>query len=81
MISTDLITIDPDILGRSPVFQGTRVPVKALFDYLADNDPLDEFVEGIPSVTPGMARRVLERSRMELLHPLTLGESTTTVLP
>ena len=39
MISTDLITIDPDILGGTPVFKGTRVPVKTLFDYLENNVP------------------------------------------
>jgi len=34
---SDLITIDPDILGGTPVFKGTRVPVKTLFDYLENN--------------------------------------------
>ena len=81
MISTDLIAIDPDILAGTPGFKGTRVAVKTLFDYLENNDTLDGFVECLPSATPEMARSVLERFRMELLHPLTLGESTTTVMP
>ena len=43
--SDDLITVDPDILGGTPVFKGTRVPVKTLFEYLSDNYTLEEFLE------------------------------------
>ena len=60
---SDLITIDPDILGGTPVFKGTRVPVKTLFDYLENNYSLEEFIECFPSVTREMARQVLERAR------------------
>ena len=45
------ITVDPEILGGTPVFAGTRVPIKTLFDYLEDNYSLDEFVECFPTVT------------------------------
>ena len=62
MNANDLITVDPDILGGTPVFKGTRVPVKALFDYLEDNYTLEEFLECFPSVTREMACRLLERS-------------------
>lgn len=61
MNTTDLITVDPDILGGVPVFKGTRVPVKTLFEYLKDNYSLEEFLECFPSVTREMTRRVLER--------------------
>ena len=71
MNSADLITIDPDILGGTPVFKGTRVPVRTLFDYLENNYPLDEFLECFPSVTREMARNVLERSETALLLPAT----------
>lgn len=37
MNGSDLITVDPDILGGTPIFKGTRVPVRTLFDYLEDN--------------------------------------------
>lgn len=70
MNSSDLITVDPDILGGTPVFKGTRVPVKTLFDYLEDDYSLDEFLECFPSVTREMARRVLERSEAALLEPV-----------
>ena len=71
MDSTDLITINPEILGGTPVFKGTRVPVKSLFDYLENNYTLDEFLECFPSVTREMARNVLERSETALLLPAT----------
>ena len=67
MDSSDLITVDPDILGGTPVFKGTRVPVKTLFEYLEDNYTLDEFLECFPSVTLDVARRALERSESALL--------------
>ena len=67
MQSNDLITVDPDILGGTPVFKGTRVPVKALFEYLENNYSLEEFLEYFPTVTSDMARRVLERSEAVLL--------------
>ena len=41
MSSRDLITVDPEILGGTPVFAGTRVPVKTLFDYLEDDYTLE----------------------------------------
>ena len=69
MNAKDLITVDPDILGGTPVFKGTRVPVKTLFDYLEDDYSLEEFVECFPSVTREMARRMLERSEAALLAP------------
>ena len=66
---SDLITVDPDILGGMPVFKGTRVPVRTLFEYLENDYSLEEFLECFPSVTSEMARRVLERSEAVLLSP------------
>jgi uncharacterized protein (DUF433 family) len=67
MKSTDLITVDPEILGGTPVFRGTRVPVKILFEYLEGNYSLETFLECFPTVTRDMARRVLEQSESALL--------------
>ena len=69
MQSNDLITVDSDILGGTPVFKGTRVPVKTLFEYLENNYTLDEFHECFPSVTREAVRRVLESSESALLTP------------
>ena len=67
MDRNDLITIDPDILGGTPVFKGTRVPIKTLFEYLENNYSLEEFLECFPSVTHELARQVLECSEQALL--------------
>lgn len=69
MSASELITTDPDILGGTPVFKGTRVPVKTLFDYLENDYSLEEFVECFPSVTRDMARELLECSEQALLSP------------
>ena len=70
MKSNELITVDADILGGTPVFKGTRVPVKTLFEYLENNYTLDEFLECFPSVTANLARRVFESSESALLSPV-----------
>ena len=67
MNSSDLVTIDPDILGGTPVFKKTRVPVRTLFEYLEGNYTLDEFLECFPSVTREMAHTVLARSEEAFL--------------
>ena len=69
MNSHDLITIDPEILGGTPVFRGTRVPVKTLFEYLENDYSLEEFLECFPSVSRELACQVLERSVHALLSP------------
>ena len=63
----DLITIDPEILGGVPVFKGTRVPVRTLFEYLENDYSLEEFLECFPSLTREIVRNVLERSEQALL--------------
>lgn len=70
MVPDELVTVDPEILGGTPVFRGTRVPVKSLFEYLEDNYTLEQFTEFFPTVTREMARRVLERSEAALLAPV-----------
>ena len=67
MTTADLITIDPEILGGTPVFKGTRVPVKTLFEYLEQDYSLEEFLDCFPSVSRDLARQVLERSEQALL--------------
>ncbi len=61
-----VIHTDPDILGGTPVFLGTRVPVRTLLDYLAAGDPLDEFLDHFPTVSRDQAVAVL-RQATELL--------------
>ncbi|NEO49960.1 MAG: DUF433 domain-containing protein [Moorea sp. SIO4G2] len=58
-----VIHSDPDILGGTPVFVGTRVPIKTLLDYLKAGDPLDEFLEHFPSVSREHAIAALELAK------------------
>ena len=55
-----LITVSKERLGGTPVFAGTRVPVKTLFDYIEGGDPLDEFLVDFPNVSKEHAVAVLE---------------------
>ncbi len=55
-----VVRCDPDVLGGTPVFAGTRVPIKNLVDYLAAGDPLERFLDHFPSVTRDQAVAALE---------------------
>jgi uncharacterized protein (DUF433 family) len=69
MNTSDLVTIDPDILGGAPVFKNTRVPVRTLFEYLENDYSVEEFLECFPSVSRALVRQVLERSEQALISP------------
>ena len=62
-----VIHSDPDILGGTPVFVGTRVPVKTLVDYLEAGDRLDEFLDHFPSVSREQAIAALELAKKMLV--------------
>jgi uncharacterized protein (DUF433 family) len=63
MATQNVVHRDREILGGMPVFAGTRVPVKALYDYLEGGDSLDEFLEDFPSVSREKAVAALEMGR------------------
>ena len=67
MTREGLVHSDPGILGGTPVFSGTRVPVQTLFDYLEGGDPLDEFLRQFPSVRREQAVAALNLARATLL--------------
>ncbi len=58
-----VINIDSEILGGTPVFLGTRVSVKNLFDYLEEGETTEEFLEDFPSVKKEQVIKLLEMSR------------------
>jgi uncharacterized protein (DUF433 family) len=62
----NVVVRDPDILGGTPVFRGTRVPLQTLFDYLEGGDTLEEFLQGFPTVSREMAIAALEEARQLL---------------
>ena len=66
-LSEPLIHSDPEILGGTPVFVGTRVPVQTFLEYLEHGHPLDEFLDHFPSVRREQAVAVLELAKEMLL--------------
>ena len=62
-LNSNVIHSDPEILGGTPVFVGTRVPVKTLLDYLEAADSLDDFLSDFPSVTRAQAVAALELAK------------------
>ena len=62
-----IVHSDPSILGGTPVFVGTRVPLQNLMDYLDAGQSIDEFLEAFPSVTREQALAVAETDNEELL--------------
>ncbi|HLR76140.1 MAG TPA: DUF433 domain-containing protein [Balneolaceae bacterium] len=65
--SHKVISRDKDILGGTPVFWGTRVPVETLWDYLEAGDTLGEFLEDFPSVERKQAVALIERAKKRVL--------------
>ena len=57
---------DPEIMGGTPCFRGTRVPFKNLLDYLEGGETLDEFLEDFPGITREMAIAALESAKESL---------------
>jgi len=67
MNGSSVVTCSPAILGRTPVFAGTRVPVEALIDCLEGGDTIDAFLEGFPSVTREQVITFLEETKARVL--------------
>ena len=68
MTTSHPITSSEEILGGTPVFTGTRVPVRVLIDYLEQGEPLDTFLDDFPTVSREHAIQVLELAKEKLLH-------------
>ena len=66
----DIINIDPEIMSGTPVFMGTRVPVKYLFDYLETGETLEFFLEEFPTVNRKLAIELLA-----LAHQLVISKN------
>jgi len=69
MKKEEVIQSDPEILGGTPVFSGTRVPIRSLFDHLEGGDSIDDFLEGFPSVQRDQVIALLEISQERVLEP------------
>jgi uncharacterized protein (DUF433 family) len=67
MKESSVVHSDPDILGGTPVFVGTRVPVQALIDYIEGGHALQQFLDDFPSVTHELAIAALEQAKAHLI--------------
>ena len=70
LMTDKLINKDPENLGGTPVFSGTRVPIRILIEYLEAGDRLDDFLESYPTVSRNQAIEVLERAKVVLTKNL-----------
>ena len=64
--SNNIVSRNKEILGGTPVFKGTRVPVKTLWDYLKAGDTVEDFLEGFPSVSRKQAIALIEQAQRKL---------------
>ena len=67
MKQSSIVHSDPNILGGTPVFVGTRVPVQALIDYLEGGHTLEEFLDDFPTVRRELAIAALEQAKEHLI--------------
>jgi uncharacterized protein (DUF433 family) len=65
--STLVISASPDVMGGTPVFTGTRVPVQTLLDYLKAGESIDDFLEGFPTVNREQVVAFLEEAGKQLV--------------
>jgi uncharacterized protein (DUF433 family) len=59
---------DPELMGGTPVFIGTRVPVQTLFDYIEGGDSIEDFLEGFPTVTRDQVISLLEQAKEAVIE-------------
>jgi uncharacterized protein (DUF433 family) len=62
-----VVSVNPKILGGTPVFSGTRVPVASLFDYLKHGRTIDYFLEQFPTVKPEQVQQLLDDAKAKTL--------------
>jgi uncharacterized protein (DUF433 family) len=67
MKAKSIVVVDPEIMGGTPCFAGTRVPVRALLDYIEGGESLDDFLEQFPTVSRKQAIAFLEQASERLL--------------
>ena len=67
MASQPLLTSSPDVLGGTPVFRGTRVPVQTLIEYLEAGQTIDDFLDGFPTVTREQVIAFLKEAKARML--------------
>jgi uncharacterized protein (DUF433 family) len=67
-MSEAIVTRSPDVMGGTPVFSGTRVPVQTLLDYLEGGESIDDFLAGFPTVSRAQVIAFLEQAKDRLVE-------------
>jgi len=65
--NSPVISVSPEVMGGTPVFAGTRVPVQTLLDYLKAGESIDDFLDGFPTVTREQVIALLEEAGKQLI--------------
>lgn len=66
-MKSTVVTSSPDVMGGTPVFAGTRVPIENLLDYIEGGESIDDFLEGFPSVSREQVITFLEETKARVL--------------
>ena len=66
-MASTVISCSPDVMGGTPVFSGTRVPVQTLLDYLESGESIDDFLAGFPTVSRDQVVAFLEQAKDRLV--------------
>ena len=67
VMKKSIVISNPNIMGGTPVFAGTRVPVKTLFDYLSAGDSINEFLDGFPTVKKSSVVSILAKAKEKFI--------------
>jgi uncharacterized protein (DUF433 family) len=78
-MGSTLIAVAPEIMGGTPVFAGTRVPVQNLFEYVEAGETIDDFLDGFPTVTREQIVAVLETAKTRIVADVRRQSSTTNI--
>jgi len=66
-MTKQIITSSNDVMGGTPVFAGTRVPVQTLIDYIKGGESIDDFLDGFPTVTKEQVIAFLEEAQQQMI--------------
>jgi uncharacterized protein (DUF433 family) len=66
-MNTHIVSVDANVMGGTPVFKGTRVPVQTFIDYLEGGQTIDDFLKGFPTVTKEQVIQLLEEAKEKVL--------------
>lgn len=69
VMKEDVVSINSEVMGGTPVFKGTRVPVQTLIDYLEAGESINDFLRGFPTVSRDQVIELLEEAKEKVLVP------------